>query len=226
MNMLTGASGGFCEKDLNFLRVFKTLKLWLQKDVLPCFNSDISLLSLVIKVACDGIAHKDSGEWYTENKGKLEYNLTLLKNKRNEMAHNVRPLRKDEMKKNIIEFRSLIVLIIKLASTRFGISCTEKDKIISELNDSLNRNRDQRLLEAEIVEYRKKIYMDHTLYIIKSKGPEELREKYKCLTVINPVSFIDGYDMRVEVDAIYSKLKIIESGRHSNGDVIEIDDLL
>ncbi|KAK3877275.1 hypothetical protein Pcinc_017999 [Petrolisthes cinctipes] len=272
MNMLTGASGGFCEENLNFLRVFKavasegcaamlqvfkwgckkskskTLEDYLlmvkkmpEKLLKKLFNKtsrdkirtdpecdsfDISLLLLAIKVACDGVAHKDSDEWHTEDKEKLEYNLTLLKNKRNEVAHNVRPLKKDEMKKNIEELRCLIVQIINLASTRFGISCTEKDKIISELNDSLNRTRDQHLLEAEIVEYRKKIDIEHALYIIKSKGPEELREKYKCLTVINPVSFIDGYDMRVEVDAIYSKIKIIKSGRHSTGDVIEIDDLL
>lgn len=191
-----------------------------------CDQFDISLLLVTIKVACDSVASSNSEEWYKEDITKLEYLLTYLKNERNDLAHNLMVMSKASMLEKISQTKDLLFHIIELACERFQIDEATQKETLRELESFVSQIKDQPLSEGEILMHHKELLMEHLTHILMDKGSEELKARYKCLSCVNPLPFIDGYDSQIDVDSLFSRIEIEEAGRFNKGNTIEFEDIL
>lgn len=191
-----------------------------------CDQFDISLLLKVIKVACDKVADKESDVWWKEDETKLEYLLTCLKDERNDLAHNLPKMNRSDMLKKIDELRNLLVQIVERACDRYNIDEATKDQSLEELRHHTDQIRDEPLSEAEILQHRKELLFEHLIYILVDKGSVELKQRFNRLTLVNPVSFIDGYDTQIKLDLVFSKIEIVEADQFGKGDSVDHRNIL
>lgn len=186
-----------------------------------CDQFDISLMLKVIKVACNGVADKDSDVWWKEDDTKLEYLLTCLKNERNDLAHNLPKMNKRDMLKKIDELRDLFIQIVMKACDRYDIDEATKDNTLKEMKYHIDRIRNEPLSEAEILQHQKELLFEHLMYILVDKGSMELKQRFSHLTLVNPVSFIDGYDTQIKLDLVISKIVMVEADQFCKGDIVD-----
>ncbi|KAK7076889.1 hypothetical protein SK128_002285 [Halocaridina rubra] len=185
---------------------------------------DITLLYRSIQHACTGMATPRSPEWITEG-DTLEFTLTSLKKFRNDLKHEAFRISKSVFLQRVEELRKLLVKTLKLAGELYSVEVSTVNGNIQYMNDTLNSIRDtpvaptsERLLK----------YLQSEL---KVSGKEEIRKFYEQFSNFNPVSFLTGEQMFLNVGLIFTRIDVTDYAKGNSQDescaqTIEYENLL
>lgn len=171
---------------------------------------DVTLLFHCIKVACEGVAELNDSAWCTDG-FKLENYIYMIKKKRNEAMHEKLKLTLAEFQGKEKDLRQLLINTTNALQQQYHHSMTikERDNMIQWINDELDSIRDGN-------------YMLHDLC---QECQEELKTRLQSMLHFNPVSFILGSSLALDVTLVFTDIEIVH-GAHGRACLVSYQDFL
>ncbi|CAL4157497.1 unnamed protein product [Meganyctiphanes norvegica] len=200
-----------------------------QKNLIEDYNMhdgdffDICILYKLIQDTSFNVASTYDKLWTTQNSSQLEYLIYSIKNIRNKIYHNRMSLDKADAHQMIEEFRNLFLNLVEAAGVRYGRDVTA-DK--TELNTDIDEIINYQIMDVEIQQLFSEQFHERSKNKIVTEGAQEMKEKYKEQSDLNPLTLIDGTNFIIPVMKVYKKLEIQECGRHSKNILIDSNDIL
>ncbi|XP_064114838.1 uncharacterized protein LOC135221035 [Macrobrachium nipponense] len=159
---------------------------------------DVTLLCLCFKKGCHGLA-ADGDEKWKEGKESIESIITLLKNKRNAMAHDDIECNYSDLLSQADELRDVSTKLLTFAKHQYGISPSVVDQEIAHVNDSIQRYLHGNLTPQDFDEYRKQLLFPMQSQYVLENGYEDVRRQYmkRGDTITTPVNHLMHIKFRV-----------------------------
>lgn len=187
---------------------------------------DVSLLHKCIKIACVDVAPVEDNAWKAGDHTKLESLVTQVKDKRNNIFHNVKNMEKSTMFSEVEDLRTILLKTIQAAGLRFKRDAKEIDETVDIINHNINAIRDAKLVhQQDINTYQKELLYEHLTNFLKENGSQELKKRIKKLAVLNPFHFLDGSDYFLEVGKVFSKIEIEQGSKGTKNEEIDYRDI-
>lgn len=170
---------------------------------------DITLLVHCIKIACEGVAELNDPSWCTVGL-ELENCIYMIKKQRNEAMHEPLRITKTEFQKRERDLRQLLINTANALQLRYSHSMTtkERDDIIKDIKDTLDCIRDGNMLQE-----------------MRHECQEELKMRLTSMKHFNPVSFILGSNLALDVTLVFTDIEIVH-GAHRGACVVSYQDFL
>ncbi|MPC56645.1 hypothetical protein E2C01_050610 [Portunus trituberculatus] len=186
-----------------------------------CSQCDITLLFKAIKLACENVASFEDRRWVEPSK-ELEYYLTCIKNKRNEVFHGHREMSHPEFLRTAADIRELLVATLTAAGHRYDKTEREVTKEIEGVHSEIDRIMEEVLGEEELL-------MEKGDMLTKDfieEADRRVRLMLEETVYLDPMSFLSGTTLRSHVESIFCRIKIKQSQPgHKEGNV-EYADIL
>lgn len=196
-----------------------------------CTTFDITLLHKAIKYSCENVAKlhpdptipNDPLKWNSTTlfpPWDLEYYVTKIKDTRNEVVHENRPLSEPEFLHEVTELSRLFVSSLRATKDRYGRSDAEyqaeKDAVLKTVKDI----QEESLGEDEILQRSTRMLLP----LLKLETDAELKTRLDNAQYMDPLHFLSGVQSQsVEVSNIFCDIILAEEKRTARqGEVNEI----
>ncbi|KAK3883496.1 hypothetical protein Pcinc_012195 [Petrolisthes cinctipes] len=170
---------------------------------------DITLLVQCIKLACEGVVALDNPSWWT-NGNELENCVYMIKQQRNGAMHGSLSITKAEFEGREKNLCKLLIDTVNALHHRYhhSMKTTERNELIKEIKDNLASIRDGNML-----------------YDLQCECQEELKTSLKMMLHFNPVSFILGSSLALDVTLVFTDIEI-KHGTHRRACIVSYQDFL
>lgn len=142
----------------------------------------------------------------------LEKHLRAIKNFRNNVMHDVKSINDSDLMEQTEILREHLTSALEVARDVYIIDQVTVNRIIQLMNSELNNIRDNPLEQVDITTYQSQQLFLHLQKLLSDSGTQELKKVYDKWSYLNPVSFIDGSDLFLEVGIVFTRMEIIEDG--------------
>ncbi|XP_045124333.1 uncharacterized protein LOC123512171 isoform X2 [Portunus trituberculatus] len=183
--------------------LFNTTELEQLENDPSCSNCDISLLYKIIRYACENVSDEDK-KWSTPS-SEMEYFISKIKKKRNNVVHKKVPKILNDEKFNE-EVETLTELLMEtLEATRIRYERNEdeitskKDEVLKAISDT-RKEVQQRAANAELPNFKK-------------ETNNELQNHLNHAKYIDPLHFLSGHENnKVDVQTLFSRIDVVNEG--------------
>ncbi|KAG0727461.1 hypothetical protein GWK47_034597 [Chionoecetes opilio] len=188
----------------------------------PAFSRcDITLLFKAIKLACENVAGYDDCRWVEPSK-ELEYYLTCIKNKRNEIFHGGREMSHSNFLRETVDLRDLLVATLTTAGLRYGRSEDEVAREIKGVHCEIDSIMEEVLGEEELLAQKgDKLTKDFI-----AEADRRVRQILETTLYLDPMSFLTGSNPRPHVDTMFCRIRIKHSQLDHKIRNVEYPDIL
>lgn len=177
---------------------------------------DISLLYKMIQVACHSLAPPGDAAWVTPDESRLEYLLTLLKNSRNDLVHDMPTMTKDVMVQQIETLRGLLERVVRASGALYCVNERLVEEVLRHINFNLTSIRDHPLAPIDRKDYHNQLLFESLRATLKHDGAKELKRIYSSKIFLDPLSFLDKSECHIRVGSVFISILIqdIKSKAH------------
>nr|XP_053644267.1 uncharacterized protein LOC128696863 isoform X1 [Cherax quadricarinatus] len=178
---------------------------------------DTSLLYMIIKLGCEKVATINDDKWIIKS-SEMEYFITAIKDMRNDILHG--PLETDDttLQDNTKTLEDLLINCLQTAGVRYNIDKTEVDKEIDYVTDKLKKIMNEIPGNKDLLKH----CSDKLKKLMLHDTQEKLREQFKKITYINPLSLICK-DLQLEVKEIFVDVNLKQE---NDDEQVDYHDLL
>ncbi|KAK4322907.1 hypothetical protein Pmani_006356 [Petrolisthes manimaculis] len=168
-------------------------------------NFDITLLVLCILLACENVAEFQDSAWYTEGP-ELENCIYVIKRKRNDAMHQIVSMTHVQLMDKISELREIFKQTLREAHKRYPahFTSTELNVDIQDVDMMLDEISNEIISQEDLVTLCSRML----LYDLEPLCRRELLGNYQSMKNINPVSFITGVILKLDVSHIFTDMEI------------------
>lgn len=182
---------------------------------------DISLLFLCIKVACENMAEYNDAAWHTVGP-ELENCLYQIKQQRNTMMHEELEMSEVEFESKARWLRQLLISTLNAAQQRYvHVSTTELAEVTKDVCDDLD------LIISEPVGVDDLLMQcgpDLQADLIR-EVTSHLKKTFKEDAFMDPLSFLSGNRLRLQIQEIFTKIRIVKGKQQGLQPEVELKDL-
>ncbi|XP_069169637.1 uncharacterized protein [Procambarus clarkii] len=186
---------------------------------------DISLMYKCIQTVCEGMCPVNDPIWWTPGH-TLEFSITSIKNFRNIVMHREISPTQTEFINMTEELRELLKGVLEAAGTKYNIDDDIVAQCIRMMDHSISILRDDPFQHWNITSVENELLFKEGLELLMSVGIQELKENYTKWSYINPMSFLDGTELHLQVGAIFTQMEIVLNRRCLKSQQISNKDLL
>ncbi|KAK7083001.1 hypothetical protein SK128_005780 [Halocaridina rubra] len=184
---------------------------------------DITLLYLCIQYGGCGTVDGKDKVWREDN-DSLEFLLTTLKNRRNELFHDALAISESQFFNKTEEFRKLLTKILQYTGIRYKLTKMHVQQLIDALNENLNVLRDSSLIPHEFEYYKKQSLFKEKCEYVQIEGRTWLCELYDDWVYITPASLVCDIDFKVK--DIYTEMVLRSESKHGKRVQLKFNNVL
>ncbi|KAK7086129.1 hypothetical protein SK128_011113 [Halocaridina rubra] len=165
---------------------------------------DVTLLFLLITWGNEFLADKDDPIWKTRGLS-LEFLITSVKNERNSVMHTLEEIDESDFFARTEGIRKQLTEMLNFAGKVCShVSQNEIDITIQELNDIINKCRDDPLDPKNFNDYKNQLMFPHQRNLVLTDGKAILCKRHSKYEIIAPVSHL--VRASVPLDQVYTKM--------------------
>ncbi|XP_068247641.1 uncharacterized protein [Palaemon carinicauda] len=212
--------------DVKFLRrLFDEQK----KRILSDFKGDsfdITLLYYCLRNGSHGLAEAENENWKKEDQASIESLLTIIKNKRNKLAHEQPTYTNGELIQEATDLKRQLIQILEFSKQLHNVSDIVVSQEISWVESNIQSYIYEDFEAKSFDEYKKQLFFEAQVNYVNDKGVEDVLEHYERIfedqvSTVNHLAKIN-----LPLDEIYIDLKLRAHTASSQEELITYDDLL
>ncbi|KAK3859279.1 hypothetical protein Pcinc_034592 [Petrolisthes cinctipes] len=166
---------------------------------------DITLLFVIIKMACEGVADMEDPAWSTPGPD-LENCVYMIKEERNKFMHEELSLTQGDLITKVRELRGLFIDTLNAAHRKYSWLFTAAD--LTTAIDTVNRILDEISNEVISLTDLQTFCSPMLLNDLEPECKLDLTNKFNSMHNINPVSFVIGSSLNMDVSLIFTDLEV------------------
>lgn len=165
---------------------------------------DITLLFLVIKVACENVADMNDPAWSTPGH-ELENCVYMIKEERNKFMHEEVELTQAKFISKMAELRGLFTNTLNAAQRKYSLfTSTDLADEIARVNNICDKISMEVISLSELQTF----CSDMLLNDLEPMCRKELTDNYRSMCNINPVSFVIGCSLTMDVSLVFTDIEV------------------
>ncbi|KAK3854028.1 hypothetical protein Pcinc_039463 [Petrolisthes cinctipes] len=183
---------------------------------------DISLLFLCIKVACENMAGMSDPAWHTVG-SQLENCLYQIKQQRNTVMHEELEMSEVEFQSKTRWLRQLLIDTLNSAQQRYAhVSTTELAEVTQNVCEELDLiNSEPVGVDDLLMQCGPALQVD-----LIREVTSHLKETFKEDAFMDPLSFLSGNTLRLQIQKIFTKIRIVKGKQQGLQTEVKFKDLL
>ncbi|XP_042208891.1 uncharacterized protein LOC121857092 isoform X4 [Homarus americanus] len=142
----------------------------------------------------------------------LHEKLQAVKNFRNNLMHSRLGVSNNHFVEKTEELRTLLTELLEAAKAVYDIDDRDFDQMVRNMNDQLNDTRDKPLTDDDITRYSAPHIFTYLENLLLTSGKPELLEMLKRRRHLSPMSFIEDIEFSLDVDNVFTHIRMKESG--------------
>ncbi|XP_066939314.1 uncharacterized protein [Macrobrachium rosenbergii] len=212
--------------DTKFLkRLFEEQKITIISD--PQGHSfDITLLYYCLRNGSHGLAEAEDENWKNKDQASIESLLTIIKNKRNKLAHEQPSYTNEQLIREATELKEQLTKILKFSGQLYNIPEAIVNKEISFVESNIKLYLYEDFEPRSFEEYKNQLFFEAQIDYVNDEGVKDVLEQYDKIfedrvSTVNHLAKIS-----LPLDDIYTELKLKGQLKTGQEEPTTYDDLL
>ena len=179
---------------------------------------DVTILCKVIRHTCDKL--DSSPEFWksgNKNKDRLECLVTAVKGFRDDHSHNFFGISVQELVSKAICLTDLLKKTLSVAGELYEKLEEEINRELVNVEKDINAILDQNLAASDISDCQVILQNEKFKKFLKEKGAIELKDQYKLLCQLNPVSFLESKGVLLDINMVFTQVEVENAGQKAKG---------
>ncbi|XP_064102737.1 uncharacterized protein LOC135212926 [Macrobrachium nipponense] len=169
---------------------------------------DITLLYYCLRNGSHGLAETEHENWRNKDQASIESLLTIIKNKRNKLAHEQPSYTNEQLIREATELKEQLIKILKFSGQLYNVPEAVVNKEISFVESSIKRYLYEDFEPRSFEEYKNQLFFEAQIDYVNDEGVKDVLEQYDKIfedrvSTVNHLAKIS-----LPLDDIYTELKL------------------